>query len=163
MLCELWAARLLQDVGRVLQKKWAEFSHGPGSPGPGSPAGRVHLIPTRLVPLPAAIMAIPSSVVDQTGVQCYIPTGSPTWDVKQSSPVCSQSGHPGARFTKPARPRSPWSWEQHARAAWYIWQYVITILGKPAMGLRPSLSRFRSWPTQPAGYVVLTSLGRKGH
>ena len=43
----MWAVgRLLQDLGRVLQKKWAEFSNGPGSPGPGSPAGRVHLIPT---------------------------------------------------------------------------------------------------------------------
>ena len=42
-------------------------------------------------------------------------------------------------------------------------QYVIKIIGKPAMGLRPSLTRFKSWPTQPAGYVVLTSLGRNGH
>ena len=41
--------RLLQDLGRVLQKKWAEFCNGPGSPGPGSPAGRVHLIPQSTV------------------------------------------------------------------------------------------------------------------
>ena len=41
-------------------------------------------------------------------------------------------------------------------------KYVITILVKPAMWLRPSLVRFRGWPTQPPGYVVLASLGKRG-
>ena len=51
-ICAVWAVgRVLQDLGRVLQKKWAEFSNGPGSPGPGSPAGRVHLIPTEIIEL----------------------------------------------------------------------------------------------------------------
>ena len=68
-----------------------------------------------------------------------------------------------------------YNWTPCSMMRGYIWflfrndtpfcvdQYVITILDKPAMGLRPSLTRFRSWPTQPDGYVVLTSLGRKGY
>ena len=45
VLCELWAGFSRTWAG-FSRKKWAEFSNGPGSPGPGSPAGRVHLIPT---------------------------------------------------------------------------------------------------------------------
>ena len=44
-----------------------------------------------------------------------------------------------------------------------IQKYTITRMVKPAMGLRPSPTRFRGRPTQPVGYVVLTSLWRKGH
>ena len=48
VLCELWAGFSRTWAG-FSRKKWAEFSNGPGSPGPGSPAGRVHLIPQSTV------------------------------------------------------------------------------------------------------------------